>query len=345
MHWSWSKMDLDSIHKNGRTVFSCFSCGGGSSFGYKLAGYEVLGNVELDHSMNECYIKNHHPRFNYCMDIRDFKMIPASGLPAALLNLDILDGSPPCSTFSLAGRREEGWGEEKKFREGQKAQRLDDLFFEFIEVAKKLQPKVVIAENVKGLIIGNAKGYLNEIIRRFREIGYEVQVFQLNAAQMGVPQTRERVFIVCRKKNLSLPDLSLRFCEKPIPFGEVRSAYGIPTGKDSKYGALMKYRIQSDKSIDDINFRVHKRQSGFTNPIVSDNRVCPTLTSNGTFFRMVDGHKLSNEDMVAIQTFPRDYDFRGQSVQYVCGMSVPPIMMGKIAEQIYQQWFTLQNAR
>ena len=69
--------------------------------------------------------------------------------PEELYHLDILDGSPPCSTFSMAGQREENWGKNKKFREGQASQILDDLFFEFIDLAAILKPKIVIAENVK----------------------------------------------------------------------------------------------------------------------------------------------------------------------------------------------------
>lgn len=104
--------------------------------------------------MNEIYKLNHHPKHNYLMDIRDFNKIPNELLPGELLDLDILDGSPPCTTFSMAGEREESWGKKKKFREGQKEQTLDDLSFVFIETVKKLQPKTVIMENVEGLLLG-----------------------------------------------------------------------------------------------------------------------------------------------------------------------------------------------
>lgn len=77
------------------------------------------------------------------MDIRDF--LEKEDLPEDLYNLDILDGSPPCSTFSMAGDRENSWNKLKVFREGQKKQRLDDLFFVFIALVKKLQPKVAVA--------------------------------------------------------------------------------------------------------------------------------------------------------------------------------------------------------
>lgn len=88
------------------------------------------------------------------------------------------------------------WNTEKVFREGQAKQRLDDLFLYFIAIAKRLQPKVVIAENVKGIIIGNAKGWVNQIVKGFDDAGYAVQIFLFNAARMGVPQKRERVFLL-----------------------------------------------------------------------------------------------------------------------------------------------------
>lgn len=80
-----------------------------------------------------------------------------------------MDGSPPCSTFSLSGNREKDWGKEKVFREGQTAQVLDTLFFDFIALAKALQPKVVIAENVKGLLMGNAIDYVRRIYKDFED--------------------------------------------------------------------------------------------------------------------------------------------------------------------------------
>ena len=204
------------------TVFSCFSCGGGSSMGYKRAGFEVVGNCEIDPKMNELYIANNHPKYNYLMDLRDFNKL--EDLPEELYHLDILDGSPPCSTFSTAGDREDAWGKEKVFREGQKKQTLDDLFFVFLNTVEKLRPRVVIAENVVGLIAGNARGYVNLILKRFKELGYDVQLFKLNAAFMDVPQARERVFFIANRENF--PRLNLNFKGEPIVFGKVRSKKG-----------------------------------------------------------------------------------------------------------------------
>ena len=180
--------------KNGYKVFSCFACGGGSTMGYKLAGFDVIGMNEIDKRMADCYIENHKPKHSFIQPIQDFKFI--DDLPGELYNLDILDGSPPCSSFSMSGNRDNDWGKNKKFKEGQKEQVLDTLFFDFIDLVKELKPKVVVAENVKGLLLGNAKKYVTEIYKQFEEAGYYVDKWLLNAMAMGVPQQRERVFFV-----------------------------------------------------------------------------------------------------------------------------------------------------
>jgi DNA (cytosine-5)-methyltransferase 1 len=74
--WKWKLADLDDRPKHGHAVFSCFSCGGGSSMGYKLAGYTVIGNCEIDPDMMRVYKANHHPKYSFLMDIRDFVKLP-----------------------------------------------------------------------------------------------------------------------------------------------------------------------------------------------------------------------------------------------------------------------------
>lgn len=180
--------------------------------GYKLAGYTVVGNCEIDSDMMKIYRQNNHPKHSFLMDIRDFVKLPDEEIPEDLMHLDILDGSPPCSVFSMAGSREDGWNVEKTFREGQAKQRLDDLFFYFIKAAEKLKPKVVIAENVKGLINGNAKGWVNQIVRAFDEAGYAVQVFLFNSARMGVPQKRGTGILHCPQEGPEASEAVDEFC-------------------------------------------------------------------------------------------------------------------------------------
>ena len=336
--WKWSLEDLKKVKKNGCSVFSCFSCGGGSSMGYKLAGFDVVGNCEIDPDMMKIYKQNNHPKHSFLMDIRDFVELPDEQIPAELFDLDVLDGSPPCSVFSLAGKREEGWNVEKVFREGQASQRLDDLFLYFVKLAKRLQPRVVIAENVKGIIVGNAKGWVNQILKAFDDAGYVVQVFLFNSARMGVPQKRERVFFIAHRKDLHLPKLEMVFNQKLVMFKDVREPYGKDFVGESVSKKLLEYRKPGDRCISDISQRIRKKVSGFSNPINWDDEPVQTVTSGGSLFRGCDGLLMTDRDIINCQTFPQDYDFMDQNVQYVCGMSVPPVMMANVSLKVYEQW-------
>lgn len=303
--------------------------------GYKRAGFHVIGNVEIDPRVNAVYAANNRPQYNFCMDLREFNALP--DLPPELFKLDILDGSPPCSAFSTAGERESAWGKMKKFREGQKEQTLDDLFFTFLDTAERLKPKIIVAENVTGLLKGNAKGYVNEIIKRFHAAGYEVQLFKLNAATMDVPQARERVFFIAN--NQRYPKLRLDFHGAPIPFGQVRAEHGKPlTGKAIKTKERLKRLLPSDTCISDILERTEGRKSSFNTKIAHDFRVFETLVSNSYYIRACDLCWTCDSDHIAVSTFPQDYDFGNQSAKYICGMSVPPNMMANIAARIWEQW-------
>ena len=303
--------------------------------GYKLAGFDIIGNCEIDKDINEMYLKNFNVKYNFQMGVQELKQ--KENIPKELLNLDILDGSPPCSTFSIAGEREKNWGKEKKFREGQSKQVLSDLFFDFIDLAEKLKPKIIIAENVKGIIAGNAKGYMNAIVNRLKSIGYEIQIFLLNSSTMGVPQRRERVFFIARRKDLNLPKIKLDFNEKPIKYEEFADDSYKPFNKNTQIYERWCKRIIKDKCLGDTVKRTENGKiSGFTSAYIKMKETPSTIVAGGgsALIRYDKPGRLSDRDIKIIQTFPQDYDFNGQSVQYVCGMSVPPIMMKKIAEQV-----------
>lgn len=332
--WKWYKKDL-CIDKDVK-VFSTFSCGGGSSMGYKRVGFDVIGNVEIDPKMNDLYITNHHPKYNYCQDLREFNK--REDLPDELIGIDILDGSPPCTSFSTAGVRDRDWGKAKKFREGQNVQTLDDLFFVFLDTVEKLQPKIVVAENVTGLVTGKAKGYVNLIIKRFHELGYQVQIFKLNAALMDVPQARERVFFIANR--MGYPKLRLEFDYDIILFKDVRSEHGRGlVREESIIRTLLDQANENDRKLETTLTRMTGEKGKYYSwMLINDNQVVPTITSGGYFIRLYDRQKFSDEDYRNVQTFPQDYNFKKCGVQYVCGMSVPPNMMANIATEIYEQW-------
>lgn len=329
----WNLSDLEKIEKNGLKVFSCFHCGGGSTMGYKLAGFDVLGGVEIDPEMMKIYKLNHNPKHSFLMGVQDFNKITNDELPKELFELDILDGSPPCSSFSMAGSREKAWGDEKHFREGQAKQVLDDLFFHFIETADKLKPKVVVAENVKGLIIGKAKGYVKQIFKKFDDAGYDVQLFLLNAAFMGVPQKRERTVFIARRKDLNMPKINLSFNETPtnleIAFVDLFNDSEKLTEQQDYYWNLCRPGESFSK--------YHPKGSLFGHMKCDPKKPSNTLTTKmNSMFHWRFKRYLDLNEWRRIGTFPEDY--KGLK-KYLIGMSVPPLMMQRISNQIAHQLF------
>lgn len=308
--------------------------------GYKLAGFNVLGNCEIDSTIAEVYKANLRPKYSFIEDLREFNQ--RQDLPDDLYNLDVLDGSPPCSTFSMLGGREKTWGVEKRFAEGQALQTLDDLLFVYLDAVEKLKPKAFLLENVKGLILGNARGYCNEIVKRCQAMGYDVQVFLLNAAFAGVPQRRERVFFIGNR--MGYPKLKLDFNEDPILFGEVRTVQAGERPGPMARKWLNLYQ-KGDKSLE----AVAKRNGGsgwFNHVVADDDRVCPTLRATLGTYREAGRTYLSKADMRSVSTFPQDYRIDNDTSarwHFICGMSVPPVLIANIATEIKEQWLCLKK--
>lgn len=343
--WLWKLADgfpAEGITHHGRKVFSCFCCGGGSSMGYKLAGYDCLGGVELDPKVAETYKRNLHPKIFYNLDIRDFNLLDK--LPGELYQLDILDGSPPCTTFSMAGKREKTWGKEKRFAEGQKLQRLDDLVFVYCDTIAKLRPKVCVLENVEGLIRGNGKAYAKRITDTLTAAGYQTQVFLLNAYNMGVPSYRPRVFFIGLRKDYNLPPLKLAFNEPPIVFSEITDHNN--KGDINSLSPQMKEIYQNlrptDTGFQDVLKRTRGRESGFGQCIFQPHLVSPTITTGrNTSILAQYPRRPTFEEICKTCTFPIDYQCESRHrIEFYCGMCVPPVMTAQISNQIWLQWLS-----
>jgi DNA (cytosine-5)-methyltransferase 1 len=330
--WKWSFADYPK-EKNGLKVFSCFACGGGSTMGYKLAGCEVIGCNEIDPRMNKVYVENHHPKYNYLQDIREFNK--REDLPSDLYDLDILDGSPPCTTFSMAGDREESWGVKKKFREGQAEQTLDDLSFVFIETVAKLRPKVMIMENVEGLIKGEAWSYVQRIYKELGAIGYKCKHWLLKGETMGVPQTRHRVFFVATRLDFDLDKIDMNFNYENIVFDKIK--VGCHKESKGKRYELCKKAIKTDTLMSDIYERIYNKRSFFSERILWGDKVCPTITGGGSDIWIEDtGCQINQQEIINATSFPQDYNFLTENPRYICGMSVPPIMIKRIVNRLIE---------
>lgn len=347
-NYNWTLKDAVFTKDKGK-VFSCFACGGGSTMGYKLAGFDVIGHNDIDKKMIEVYKENHNPKFSFLESITTFAK--RKDLPKELYKLDILDGSPPCSSFSMVGNREKDWGKEKVFREGQAEQVLDTLFFDFIDLAKELQSKVVIAENVKGLLLGNAKEYVIKIYDAFDKAGYYCQHFLLNASTMGVPQRRERVFFIALRKDLSkdflewkdmftqAPKIEMEFNEDKILFKDV--FYNLTDRElTEKTLNLWNHRLETDADLGDSNKRLFNKNTYFGWNLIKMHKVCNTIIANDTSVLFDYPRFLNSVELCSIGSFPKDYNFLKLKPQYLIGMSVPPIMTAQIASNIHEQWLS-----
>ena len=340
---AWNLTSLASVPQNGIRVMSTFACGGGSSMGYKRAGCQIVAANDIDPEMAWHYKHNLNPPLYYLCPIRD--LITAQ-LPGELFNLDILDGSPPCSTFSMAGSREKSWGKDKHFREGQTKQVLSDLFFDYLDLVERLKPRVAIAENVKGMILGNAKGYTKLVMARFKEIGYRVQLFLVNAADCGVPQRRERVFFCAVREDVSDKTLTLKPKHRWISAGEAtkdvqeltaaEQTNVSPAPNDLKWWP----KTGEGETYADAVERAGKKRSLFQHYKQDASKPSSTLSANASLFtHWNECRRLTYREWKRLGSFPDDYHAKTDKIgKYMIGMSVPPKMTEVVARAVISQW-------
>ncbi|HLZ10863.1 MAG TPA: DNA cytosine methyltransferase, partial [Chloroflexota bacterium] len=326
---AWMLSDPESIPSNGLKVMSTFSGGGGSSMGYKLAGCDVVAANDIDPEMRWHYATNLQPRHFLLCPVAD---IAKNDLPDEVFHLDILDGSPPCSTFSISGNREEDWGKSRRFREGQANQVLSDLVFDYLDVVDVLRPRVAVAENVRGMLYGNAKGYCKLIFERFREIGYRPQAFSLNAADCAVPQHRERVFFVAIRDDIKAPHLVLKPKTPWVPANEACADVQSLTPEEIEETRpspcpLMWWPLtKPGESFADGRSRMGLRRSLFNHYRLDGSRPAHTLTANSHIMNHWDTcRKMTRRELIRLGSFPDDYQFSSyRMATYLIGMSVPP---------------------
>lgn len=339
---AWNLTDLAAMPKNGLKVMSTFACGGGSSMGYKRAGCEVIAANDIDPEMAWHYKLNINPKHYFLCPIGE---LLEKELPEELYNLDILDGSPPCSTFSMAGSREKAWGKDKHFREGQAKQVLSDLFFDYLDLVGKLKPKVAISENVKGMLIGNAKGYTKMVMARFKELGYRPQLFLLNGADCGVPQRRERVFFVAIRNDLNVPLLQLTPKHRWISAGEATQDLQILTADEIKETKPAETDIKfwpgtkPGNSYADEWLRLKGKPSGFNTIKLNKQRPASTIIATDCSRHWDQCRKLTYREWKRLGSFPDDYQAKSDKIgKYMIGMSVPPKMTEQVARAVIDQW-------
>lgn len=327
-------MSLKDIHKIKKDYLAIgtFSGCGGSSTGFKMAGFNVLLAVEFIDIARETYEINHPDTVVTGSDIR--KLDPAkimSHFGIKKYQLDTLEGSPPCKSYSTAGAISDNWGAEVLYSEGVK-QRTDDLFDEYIRFVEAFRPKTFVAENVSGLVKGDSRGVFVEIMEKFRALGYKVSAPLLNSAWLGVPQNRERIIFIGVREDLKIDPPRI------FPLHEICTV---------------------SESLDHISYikATHKGHLKYVPASVPQ----PTITvadaisyetarfSSGGFVETVAGErrKYSIEELKVICGFPKDYKLIGTFEQQWerLGRAVPPMMMYHVAKAVREQVLDVYYAR
>jgi len=356
------------LQKGGPTVVSTFSGAGGSCLGFRMAGFRVLWASEFIESARETYSAN-FPETP--LDARDIRKVTAADVLEAtgleVGELDILEGSPPCASFSSAGKREKHWGKVKKYSEG--SQRTDDLFFEYARLLRGLKPKVFVAENVAGLTKGVSKGWYLDVLDALRAAGYVVDARLCDAQWLGVPQTRQRVIFVGVRKDLKLKPAF----PKPLPYRySVRDAFvGLPaqalavrTRDGRRSPALPAPTVQTHgnrKTRSELTlegpsiggYAVEREYDGlkqggqsarYFNLIrANEHAPSPAITALGganpgvaSVTHPTEARKFSIAELKRICAFPDDFKLVGTYSQQWerLGRAVPPVMMSHIARTI-----------
>lgn len=306
-----------------------------------MAGFEVLWANEFIPAAQKTYLANHKDTALCSLDIRqvhETDILRATGLKVG--ELDVLEGSPPCSSFSTSGLREEKWGEQKKYS-GTKCQVTDDLFFEYTRLLNGLQPKVFVAENVSGLVKGVAKGYFKQISEALRACGYNVSAKLLDAKWLGVPQSRQRVIFVGTRKDLNVAPVH----PAPLPyFYTMRDAIypEIPgkcwTLKDgTKYRKLWHWcRAHNETEFPKANKALFGKESCYSHKRTEWDKPCPTLTIAQDTYHPDFPRSLTVPEAKRICSFPDDFVLCGSYRQQWerLGRAVPPVMSFAIAKVI-----------
>ena len=328
--------EIRSLPWNGFNAVSTFSGCGGSSLGYKMAGFRMLWASEFIPAAQETYRANHGGTILDCRDIREVQpqdILSATGLGVG--EIDLFDGSPPCASFSTAGKREKGWGEVKKYSDTK--QRTDDLFYEYIRLIRGTRPKTFVAENVSGLVKGTAKGYFLRILAALKESGYRVSCRVLDAQWLGVPQTRQRTIFVGVREDI---------------------------GKDPAHPAPLPYRYSVRDALPWIK-EVRQIEVYNEPDRVACDEPCPTVTNSGIGAKRIEKVVVESETDISryasggntstasvchptekrkftiaelrrICGFPDDFILTGTYAQQWerLGRAVPPVMMSHIAATV-----------
>lgn len=313
-----------------RTVISTFAGCGGSSLGYKMAGFDVRLAVEFDKDAITTYRRNFPKTPIWETDIADLS--PEKAMEMAHVKpgeLDVLDGSPPCQGFSTAGKR-----------------RINDarnsLFKEYARLLQTIQPRAMVMENVSGLVKGKMRLVFRDILLELGQCGYDVKARILNTKWHGVPQSRARVIFIGIRNDLNTKPEHPHPTTKPMTCGEALEGIDAKGPRLSeKVMSLMKATKPGKSACHTLQKRGGWTKARYFNMMRLDQRrPSPTILKmwalGASGIVHWDGeHMLSADAVKRLGSFPDDFDLGDwkETVKRV-GNSVPPLFMKAIAGKV-----------
>ena len=348
------------------TVVSTFAGGGGSSTGYRLAGGKVIAINEFVEEAVATYSLNFPDTKVILGDIKNITgkdLLQAGNLSPR--ELDILDGSPPCSAFSSSGKGKKGWNKDKKYSDGKTVTNIEDLFLEYIRIATDIQPKIIVAENVEGITSRAAIEKLREFVTGFERIspGYRMVYRVMDASKFGVPQSRMRTFFVGIRNDV-FETLGLQEYElASLIYPQNSTSEGVSIGSaienidnDPEEVQMLLDACENSfqkKFVETMAFNpsktlkpgpVNGKISCFNMKRPAPNKPSPTLTQMGQqrsasgVMHYAANRKLTIKEMKRIMSLPDDYQLTGSFDQQAerIGRMVAPKMMSALATSIYE---------
>ena len=303
-------------------VVSLFSGAGGLDLGFKMAGHEIIWANDLYEDAVETY-KHNLSNHIVCEDI---SRIDTENIP----DCDIIIGGFPCQGFSVANMKRN------------EADERNALYKQLIRVIKGKKPKFFLAENVKGLT-NLAKGTVFKmILSDFSAIGYKVSYQVLNAADYGVPQTRQRVIIVGVRNDINFEYIF------PAPTHSKDGENGLPHW--ISVGEAMSVIPDPDlpNNLPNHDYSKYKLQfNGYLGHRALDpEKPAPTVTARGDnkggvviLPHPTVQRRMSCRELATVQSFPLDYKFFGNrsSVYRQIGNAVPPLL-GYAVANVFNQY-------
>lgn len=339
---------------------SLYSGAGGLDLGFIAAGFEPIFANDINGDATATYrealqIISRREGFS-CVhevvtgDIRQVEMLPAKG------SADLVVGGPPCQGFSVAGKMDPNDPRSRHV-------------FDFLGMVERVQPKVFVMENVKALAMNKRwAGTIADIRKKAEEIGYKTYLKVLNSSDYGVPQARERMFLVGFKDHSVEYEYPEPTCDKPVTVADAFKALPAigepgndqtcsakitpakePILRQSPYAGMLFNGQGRPMDVNKPAPTLPATMGGNRTPIVDQNTLAngdqqwveqyhASLMSGGSVATSIPSNlrRISVQEAAAIQTFPRDMPWRGsQSSRYrQIGNAVPPKMSFAVAQSV-----------